>query len=743
MTRDSRQFPSTVLLMAVLASGLSSTVRAQTVNVSGNLDAATTGTFMLTGDRGFAFTTSLTLYESFPGVQACNFDPNHCVPGATVSLLGVTPDIAFGVTLDGVLYEANCADCHPFLDYRISGTVTLPPLAPSATATGAFTFSGTFSPFGGTQLPLAGSGVVTLTLHPNLAFPTSWHIDRATLNFDSPLPAAWFAVDIGGVGRVGSTSADASTGTWRVAGSGGDIWGTTDAFRFAFPWPAGNEVTARVESEECPDTYAKAGIMLRQTFDAGSPDVILDVRPDGTVEFMTRSVQSGPTAFLAGASATFPVWLKLTQDQGVSAWISQDGVAWQLVGTTRGVPVGLAGVVVTSHDIATVNHAVFSQVSVSRHTPSIPTPWLDSDLGDVGQPGSSMSTPLDARRFTLGGAGGDIWGTADAFHYVYQPIICHTDIYAEVTSLQNTHEFAKAGIMIRATTDPDAASVILDVKPDNSLEFMARTSPGASMSFIAGLGPSPMPVRLSLACVGSTITASISSGNTSMQVGSVVVPALASGGWAGLAVTSHDPSTLATATFDQVSVFDMFPPPLFPPWNSQDVGYTGLSGSAVMGNGSFFTLAGAGADIWGVADAFQFMFQPAGPQARISGRIVSEDGADGFAKAGVMMRNGVTADAAFAIVDVKPDGGLEFMARVVDGDAVQYLGGAQVGLGTMVRLERLDSTITASYSHDGSNWTTVGAVSVSFTLPAMEGFAVTSHHPRHLNTAIIDTVNVR
>src|SRR5207249_6713683 len=64
----------------------------------------------------------------------------------------------------------------------------------------------------------------------------------------------------------------------------------------------------------------------------------------------------------------------------------------------------------------------------------LPSPWSQADVGGVGLPGSaSYSSPT----FTVQGSGGDIWGAADGFHYVYQPINGDAQIVARVTSEQN------------------------------------------------------------------------------------------------------------------------------------------------------------------------------------------------------------------------------------------------------------------------------------------------------------------
>ena len=50
-------------------------------------------------------------------------------------------------------------------------------------------------------------------------------------------------------------------------------------------------------------------------------------------------------------------------------------------------------------------------------TVGLPSPWADADIGATGATGS---TDYADGVFTVKGAGADIWGNADAFHYVYQ-----------------------------------------------------------------------------------------------------------------------------------------------------------------------------------------------------------------------------------------------------------------------------------------------------------------------------------
>jgi hypothetical protein len=138
-------------------------------------------------------------------------------------------------------------------------------------------------------------------------------------------------------------------------------------------------------------------------------------------------------------------------------------------------------------------------------------------------------------------------------------------------------------------------------------------------------------------------------------------------------------------------------------------------------------------------DAFQFVYLPAGSAIQL--HVASEQATDPFAKVGVMIRSGLTANAAFVILDMKPSGELEFMQRATDGDYVNYLGGAAPGF-TWIQLVRQDSTVTVSASTDGSAWKQVGTTSVTFGFTGALGIAVTSHNTSQLNTSTVDNVVV-
>jgi hypothetical protein len=101
-----------------------------------------------------------------------------------------------------------------------------------------------------------------------------------------------------------------------------------------------------------------------------------------------------------------------------------------------------------------------------------------------------------------------------------------------------------------------------------------------------------------------------------------------------------------------------------------------------------------------------------------------------------------TPSAARVILDVRPDGNIEFMSRLADDVAMSYIGGATVAFPVWLRLVRAADQVTGSISSDGSAWTVIGSVNVALPASVAGGLAVTSHDASQLNTATFDNVTL-
>ncbi len=190
-------------------------------------------------------------------------------------------------------------------------------------------------------------------------------------------------------------------------------------------------------------------------------------------------------------------------------------------------------------------------------TPGLPAGWTSQD---IGSPGASGSAQFDGVTWTIFGSGTDIWGRSDKFRYTYQTVSGNTTIVARVNSVQNTNEWAKAGVMFRNGTAANAAFAMLIMRPDRQVAFQWRTGAGKSASWTGALAGGTSAIKwVKLTRSGNVIRAYYSTAASYptsaqwVQVGNGVTVNMSSPR-AGLAVTSHNNPTLAQAVFTDVTV---------------------------------------------------------------------------------------------------------------------------------------------------------------------------------------------
>lgn len=106
----------------------------------------------------------------------------------------------------------------------------------------------------------------------------------------------------------------------------------------------------------------------------------------------------------------------------------------------------------------------------------VPIQWKHGDIDWLG--GSRGDAHYDNGRFTIRSHGWDIWQTRDSFHYLYRPLGTNGEMIAQVTALDSTNQFAKAGLMIRENLDGDARNAMILVTPGAAPRFQWRTQAG-------------------------------------------------------------------------------------------------------------------------------------------------------------------------------------------------------------------------------------------------------------------------
>ncbi|HUU20565.1 MAG TPA: LamG-like jellyroll fold domain-containing protein [Sedimentisphaerales bacterium] len=179
--------------------------------------------------------------------------------------------------------------------------------------------------------------------------------------------------------------------------------------------------------------------------------------------------------------------------------------------------------------------------------------------------GSFVEEP--AGTYTMTGSGADIWDTSDEFHFAYKELTSPGSIIAKIESVEQTHDWAKAGVMLRDTLDTDSIHAMMIVSATQGVSFQRRRSVGG-VSFatdIAGI-MAPQWVKIERSVSGA-VTASYSADGASWtQVGNegmkMNIPM-----YIGLAVTAHNAGEVCEAKFSNVSITGT----VSEQWTNQDI----------------------------------------------------------------------------------------------------------------------------------------------------------------------------
>jgi hypothetical protein len=167
-----------------------------------------------------------------------------------------------------------------------------------------------------------------------------------------------------------------------------------------------------------------------------------------------------------------------------------------------------------------------------------------------------------------------------------------------------------------------------------------------------------------------------------------------------------------------------------------------MAGGADLTNGTY-TITGAGADVWGTADQFHYVYRTLDGDGTIVARVASVQNVSSWVKAGVMIRATLAADSPHAFMLVSPAKGLAFQRRGAAGGSSVNTGGAMATAPRWVKLTRNGNLFSAYESTDGAAWTLVGTDTIPMGTSVLVGLAVTSHNSGASATCTLDSVTIR
>lgn len=177
--------------------------------------------------------------------------------------------------------------------------------------------------------------------------------------------SGWTSTDVGEAMTGGLLLG--KDGQFTLYGSGADIWGAKDSFRYLHRKAEGDfELEVQILDVADVHQYTKAGVMVRSGLDNNAPFVLLSTFPGGEAQMAVRkSAGTDAQSPFPTNKMSFPLWMRIERrGSTVTAFVGQPG-DWKKAGETEFVsgPVE-AGVVALSHDEGQLTKILYSNLSL-------------------------------------------------------------------------------------------------------------------------------------------------------------------------------------------------------------------------------------------------------------------------------------------------------------------------------------------------------------------------------------------
>jgi len=556
------------------------------------------------------------------------------------------------------------------------------------------------------------------------------------------LPAPWTSADVGAPTLRGSASA--ASGTFTVDGSGADIWGTADQFHFVYRPITGNgEIIARVASIGNSDPWAKAGVMFREALTGASRHAMMATTPANGAWFGRRPDPGALSLSTKDPAGTPPAWVRLVRTGDLfEAYRSVNGTTWTRLGSETilmgaTVYVGLA---VTSHNNTLLTRAVLDNVQV---------------IGGSGNqsPAVTLTSPAAGSQYTapatvsLAATATDPENRMTAVDFYVEGNMVGSDTSAPYTASWSATTPGTYSLSAFAR-DADGGSswsspVSVTVQaPANSPPTVSLTSPASGASYTA---PATINLAANAADANGTVArVEFFSGATLLNTDTTSPYAYT---WSNVAAGSYSLRAVAydnagaSASSATVTVTVSAATGLPDGQVAADIGSPAIAGSTTFSSGAY-TVRASGSDVWGTADQFHFAYRQVTGNTQIVVHVASLGNTDPWAKAGIMIRETLTAGSRHAMMAATPANGTWFGRRLQPDTASVSSKDTTGTSSAWLRLVRTSNLIEGFWSTDGVNWIRVGSETISMAATVYVGMAATSHNTSTATTVVYDNLAV-
>jgi len=310
----------------------------------------------------------------------------------------------------------------------------------------------------------------------------------------------------------------------------------------------------------------------------------------------------------------------------------------------------------------------------------------DEDIGGVRLQGNTFE---DDGTLHITSAGRDVWGQADSFHFLSEPMTGDCIVKVKVASFSNpgNREWSKAGIMLRSDTSPDATNAFLYLTGKKGVWFQTRRSKNGHTGTRVAHDKRDYTNRdsawIKVVKILDTVETFVSydggDDGAWSSLGKDVVNFPEDKFVAGLAVSSNHEWHLAEATFEGYSLVEYSSPTASPTVSAAPTSWDPLADINVQREGSFEAnvnnagwdkLMGSGTGLNDATDSFMF-YNHRVPDDSLGAELeVLKLGSwDVGSRGGIMLRDTLDDDSEYVFVGVAGAvQGAVFQSRAAAGE---------------------------------------------------------------------------
>jgi cytochrome c553/regulation of enolase protein 1 (concanavalin A-like superfamily) len=559
--------------------------------------------------------------------------------------------------------------------------------------------------------------------------------------------------NIGSPAIEGEYIHNVETGTHQLKGPGLDIFGTRDEFLYAYQYVSGDgEIVAKLDSITNNHTYAKMGIMIRDSLDDTAANGYVVLTADDGLRFHWRPSNGVPTEYeLAPAGQQAHRFVKLKKvDNMLEAFTSVDGNNWtsfktQEINFSGDVVFGLAS---TGHMEDQLGDSTYSNVSIIDE--SLNNELLAcSDMGVLAKFVDFKTNVIDGKCMGChsgqGASGGlDLGGDVVSicknlaannrmnFEIPGESLVINKAGYAQpshgggallnTTEIDYLTELVSDEAKIRGfDPKPPRPFITFNVASQQVNESQTNVSVIVSLSAIY-----PEAVSAELDRGESSTHAndySLASDSVSIAAGQLQTT---------LAITINNDEfdendevlalrlknpvngKLGSIPLHQITIKDDDEGKVIETqnWIGKDIGNPPTAGEHTI-NGGTITVKGSGNDIWGTDDQFYYLFKAMKGDGALVAKIDSLEVSTPYAKAGVMIRESLASSSKYSFVVRTAENGLRHHWKQLPSSTPQddFADNARQG-DQYIKVERVGDAFNAYSSANGINWTLISSTTI-------------------------------